>query len=725
MAVVQPLPALQLDEMQGGWTGDGGSEPPSSQDEEPVFDQDPIQRVLDLSSEDDVTIFGWDIENLLSLRDTWFRVARADSLDVEGVKTVLTCVFPATNTRQLAKVIQQIIAESDVDITPGFSWQELSSTILGVPTDITDEDLVCELLDKQYGPPKSRRELLWAIMEQPASNCYRLEPWWTVRVAWIVAGIGQISIVASTMNMIIESLEDLQTSGGSGNTGTRVVEALCIAVFTIEFLLRCCACPLRKDAVRGPMLTQKEFWLLPWTWIDVMAILPFYVGRISGSASGGSLIVLRIVRLTRLARAFRVLKLGRHSDAIQLMATAVYRARLAMIWMVLFLAIAVVLYASFIWHIEKEEATFDFEQQLWIRDITSDWSDAGKPIFFQSIPKAMWWVLVTITTVGYGDTRPVTVGGKAVAAAAMFSGMLLIAYPVTMLTSVFAEVHEESSRRKVRSRQREMLRGVLKMEEDGFCPASPVTSGLLGSKIAGQEPGTKSPRRPQSGGGLAESDVEELQGLVRLLPEHMARLRSQIDTLSARQQEFSDRVAESLKAAGDERQEMRVELLAHFASAKEELLQTYRDCYQPEEVKQRNEKDALRKRVRELVTEMEPAAAEELTQRLEQLHGRDDELTMLRDFEQHLLKRLRAHQRKAHLMQRRDAEPNYEPPDEDTRSGGDAPVTSTLPLVSSSDALLSGGSDQAPGSPLQQPESPGAQAAGPSVPAANPLLEDD
>eukprot|EP00660_Eupelagonema_oceanica_P006114 gene6114-10698_t len=77
---------------------------------------------------------------------------------------------------------------------------------------------------------------------------------------------------------------------------------------------------------------------------------------------------------------------------------------------------------------------------------------AGQPVLFQSIPDGMWWALVTLCTVGYGDLYPVTGLGKFVASLAMIAGILIIAYPITMLTKSFSESWDEylslESRRK-------------------------------------------------------------------------------------------------------------------------------------------------------------------------------------------------------------------------------------------------------------------------------------
>eukprot|EP00756_Hemistasia_phaeocysticola_P050992 Hpha_TRINITY_DN26176_c0_g1::TRINITY_DN26176_c0_g1_i1::g.155372::m.155372/K04886/KCNB2; potassium voltage-gated channel Shab-related subfamily B member 2 len=620
----------------------------------PALELDPLQRVLELLvgtadfEPQRTSVFGWNLDSLLLIRQRFVDAGGGAAMDIERVKVVLSSCFPEASQRVLGKTLSQILTESDTDTTAGLTWTEVFKFLTGVLPNATDEELLEQLREKECPPPRSMQEWLWAIMEQPASQCYA-EPDWLGRVSWVVSWVGQLTILASVVNMVVESLESMRDEyGNEGTSGTLAVEIICLIIFSVEFILRCAACPVKKENTRGPMMTQREFWVAAWTWVDLVSILTVLLGLTLHNESVSSFIVLRVLRLLRLGRAIRVLKLGRHSDAIQLMAASVYRARVAMVWMMLFIAIATVFFAAFIWHVEKEEAEFDHEQHRWVRFNTSSLPDAGKVIPFQNIPDSMYWVLVTVTTVGYGDMTPVTTSGKAVAWLTMASGALIVAYPVTMLTSVFAEVHEEEAQAAVRRRHKMLLRRAL------YTPASADDVQLSAHHSGLQQASVEEAAQRAE---KKKMDLEQqLRVLLRDIPEQLAGLTAEWADVKASVVKSQARVQELLEQSARTQETTRQELILHFDSSKEELLQTYRDGFEPQAVKHAREVGRLRSEIRNLVVAVEPMGLPELDEKLAQLEGREDELTCLRDFERHLVKRQRAQQRKKHLQERRAAE---------------------------------------------------------------------
>lgn len=79
---------------------------------------------------------------------------------------------------------------------------------------------------------------------------------------------------------------------------------------------------------------------------------------------------------------------------------------------------------------ETSVCTYDQETRLW-------YYPDGSETLFQSIPHSMWWCLVTLTTVGYGDMFPYTAAGKVVSVVTMLCGILVLAFPLTVLSSNF------------------------------------------------------------------------------------------------------------------------------------------------------------------------------------------------------------------------------------------------------------------------------------------------
>lgn len=141
--------------------------------------------------------------------------------------------------------------------------------------------------------------------------------------------------------------------------------------------------------------------------IDLVAILPFYLGMFVN-------IDLRFLRALRL---IRILKLTRYSPAMTLLIRALKREQQAISAAIFLLAIALIVAACGIYLCER----------------------AAQPEDFGSIPAAIWWATATLTTVGYGDVTPITVGGKMFGAGVMIVGIGTVALPTGILASAFAD----------------------------------------------------------------------------------------------------------------------------------------------------------------------------------------------------------------------------------------------------------------------------------------------
>lgn len=154
-----------------------------------------------------------------------------------------------------------------------------------------------------------------------------------------------------------------------------IVEASCIAWFTFELLVRFAISPQKR-----------KFFLQPLNVIDLIAIAPFYISLVISSATLGT--PLYILRVLRLSRVFRVLKISPYITTMKVLGKTV-RASLSDLWTMCFLnLIGTVLFGSMAYYCEQ-------------------WDEGTE---FESIPVACWWAIVTITTVGYGDLVPRTLG---------------------------------------------------------------------------------------------------------------------------------------------------------------------------------------------------------------------------------------------------------------------------------------------------------------------------
>ncbi len=204
-----------------------------------------------------------------------------------------------------------------------------------------------------------------------------------------------------------------------------VCEVVAVIAFTNELILRFISCPSKRLFLMGAM-----------NWVDFVAILPFFLelvlsaamptsatnGTDAGDSEDNPLGALSVFRVIRLVRVFRVFKMGKSSSGMKMMASTMLESAKVLFVLVFMVAIAVIVYSS---------AVFSFEQS------------GAAAADFESIPRTFWWALVTMTTVGYGDITPLTPLGRLVAVVTMFSGIIIVALPITVIGSNFEKQFEK------------------------------------------------------------------------------------------------------------------------------------------------------------------------------------------------------------------------------------------------------------------------------------------
>jgi len=221
---------------------------------------------------------------------------------------------------------------------------------------------------------------------------------------WIHASV-IVLIVANVAAVIMESNRSLAADWAPWFRG---FEVFSVCVFTIEYVLRNWAIVESERYGRlGPVRGRVRFALSPMSLVDLLAILPFYLS-VFVPVDLRFVRVLRLLRLLKLAHYFRGLNV--FLRVLRVQSPALAAASLVMVVMVLFAAILM----------------FMLENQ-------------AQPDAFRNIGDAIWWSVVTLTTVGYGDTVPLTTAGKVLGVVIMLLGVGTVALPAAMLAATFSE----------------------------------------------------------------------------------------------------------------------------------------------------------------------------------------------------------------------------------------------------------------------------------------------
>lgn len=251
------------------------------------------------------------------------------------------------------------------------------------------------------------------------------------------------------------------------------IEAVCIYCFAVEYLIRVCTVwktpfvhtfDVVLDVVtldkkpQSPLigLTRlRDFVLSPMNLIDLCAVLPYFVSEFMSNGNDSGFGFLRVLRL---ARVFRVFKMGKYNAGMQMFTKVMIKSSSALNLLCFFAALGMVLFGSLIYFFEGGEfkVTSKYENGAYMRkDKYGNWDVTP----FESIPSCFWWVVVTQTTVGYGDAFPITSGGKLIGCFAMLTGVLILALPITIIGANFATEYQRSIAEEKRNvaKEREAL----------------------------------------------------------------------------------------------------------------------------------------------------------------------------------------------------------------------------------------------------------------------------
>ncbi len=214
-------------------------------------------------------------------------------------------------------------------------------------------------------------------------------------------------IILNVILLILETVDSLKEQYGALFF---TIEAFSIALFTVEYIVRHWCCTADAE-FSHPIKGRLKHALRATSIIDLLAIIPFYFPLLFGITD------FRFFRIFRLFRILRVFKLGRYSRAM-LMINRVFSQRKEEIFITSStLVILVIFSAALMYYVEHD----------------------AQPEAFASIPDTIWWAIVTLTTVGYGDVYPITALGRLCAGIIAALGIGMVALPTGIISSGFVK----------------------------------------------------------------------------------------------------------------------------------------------------------------------------------------------------------------------------------------------------------------------------------------------
>ncbi|CAB1322120.1 unnamed protein product [Coregonus sp. 'balchen'] len=288
------------------------------------------------------------------------------------------------------------------------------------------------------------RRVIWNLMEKPFSSV----------PAKLMALVSSLFVLVSLVAMTLNTVEDMQykTPSGqlSGKTYCEFVESLCIAFFTMEYLLRLVSTPDLQTFARSMLNT-----------VDLIAILPQYLQLALECFENNDYVkhehdmrtvgqvgkLGQVLRIMRLMRIFRILKLARHSTGLRAFGFTLRQCYQQVGCLFLFIAMGIFAFSAMVYTVEHDVPQTNFT----------------------SIPHAWWWAAVSISTVGYGDMYPETILGRLFAFFCISFGIILNGLPISILFNKFSDYyaklksHEYTANMKNRGKVRFAKRTAMKI----------------------------------------------------------------------------------------------------------------------------------------------------------------------------------------------------------------------------------------------------------------------
>jgi voltage-gated potassium channel len=223
-------------------------------------------------------------------------------------------------------------------------------------------------------------------------------------------------VVLIILNVIAVMLETVKSLHNRYSDFFYYFELFSVSIFTVEYILRVWSSN-HEAKYKHSVWGRLKYMVSPGALIDLLAILPFFLHLFIGMR-----VDLREIRMLRLLRVLRLFRLAAYTQSAHMIVN-VFKKRYKELIVAFALTFFLIIFAScIIYFAEHEHPAPGATQSL-----------------FTSIPKTIWWSIVTLTTTGYGDMYPITNLGKFLASGIMLTGIAFFALPAGIITAGFID----------------------------------------------------------------------------------------------------------------------------------------------------------------------------------------------------------------------------------------------------------------------------------------------
>ena len=254
--------------------------------------------------------------------------------------------------------------------------------------------------------------------------------------AWGKKGLSPFNMVICISILLAVGIAIVETERpilDANPTFFRVAETVFFFIFLVEYALRIYVAPENPKYQRR--FGRLRYMLSGWALLDLVALASFLAPFVSNTTAF-------YFRLSRIARILRVSRLGRFSHAWELLWKAASKRRFELLMSGVVAGTLLLLSSACLYLFEA----------------------GPQPEAFGSIPRALWWSVATLTTVGYGDVTPITAPGQFFAGLTAITGIGIVAMPTGILAAAFSEAFQERDRIESERKNRSVKRGGRKEE---------------------------------------------------------------------------------------------------------------------------------------------------------------------------------------------------------------------------------------------------------------------